>query len=367
MIIKTIESYLLELPLARPIVAAITSGDRGAACNTILMPVVRIATDDGLIGEGFAWAIGAGGKTLLTAIREDLGPILIGENPLDNERLWETLYWKTQAVGRVGVIPQAISALDLALWDIKGKVCGQPVFKLLGGMRDSAPVYGSDGGWLNMSVSEILSASEVYLNQGMRGIKIKVGHEDPGIDLQRIDEIRRALGDDVWIAVDANQKWDFATALKMGREFEQLGCAWYEEPMTCEDVHGHARLAEKLDIPIALGETLGSLHEINAYLRADAVDIVQPDITRVGGLTPFLKIASICHAAHRPVEPHLMMEASVHLACGLPAVVGLEYMPWLTRAFAEPPVVENGHLSAPTTPGLGLNITPETIEQYRLA
>ena len=106
---------------------------------------------------------------------------------------------------------------------------------------------------------------------------------------------------------------------------------------------------------------------INAYLRADAVDIVQPDITRVGGLTPFLKIASICHAAHRSVEPHLMMEASVHLACGLPAVVGLEFMPWLTRAFTEPPVVENGHLSAPTTPGLGLSITPETLDKYRLA
>jgi L-alanine-DL-glutamate epimerase-like enolase superfamily enzyme len=364
--VKAVDASLLELPLQRPIVAAISSGDRGSPRKTIFMPVVAVHTDAGLTGLGYAWCLG-GGKAMLTVLQDDLAGVLVGEDPLDHERLWQKLYWKTQGIGRHGLVMQAQSALDLALWDLKGKACGQPVYKLLGGVRDSAPVYGSDGGWLNMSVREILTAAEEYLGQGMKGIKLKVGHEDPLIDLKRVREVRQALGDHVWIAVDANQRWDFPTALRMGREFEQLGCAWFEEPMSCEDPAGHARLAAKLDIPIALGETLGSRFEIDAYLRADAVDIVQPDLTRVGGITEFVKIIALCGARHRPLEPHLMMEASVHLACGLPGVVGLEYMPWLTTAFAEPPQLRDGRMIAPQKPGLGLEITRRAMEQCRIA
>ncbi len=365
--IQQIDALLLELPLERPIAAAITTGRQVGALQTIFVPVVRIQTDDGLCGEGFAWAIGAGSRAMLTAIQEDLIPRLIGEDPLDHERLWEGLYWKLQSVGRHGLMTQAMSAVDLALWDLKGKATGLPLYKLLGGMRTSTPVYGSDGGWLNMSVSEILAAAEIYLGQQMRGIKLKVGHDDPRIDLARVSEIRKSLGDDVWIAVDANQKWDYPTALNMGRHFEQLGCAWYEEPMICEDVRGHARLAQRLDIPIALGETLGSRYELDAFIRADAVDIVQPDITRVGGITEFLKIIALCNTARKPVEPHLMMEASIHLACGVPGVTGLEFMPWLSPAFDNPPAIVDGEMQVSQEPGLGLTISETAIKQYRIA
>ena len=365
--ITAVESFLLELPLQRPIVAAISSGSRGSALSTIFMPVVFVQTDERLTGHGYAWSLGSGGRAMLSAIQEDIVPALIGEDPLDHERLWQKLYWKTQSVARGGLVTQAVSAIDLALWDLKGKACGQPLHKLLGGLRRSAPIYGSDGGWLNMSVSEILSAADEYLSQGMRGIKLKVGHDDPSIDLARVRAIRKSLGDDVWIAVDANQKWEFATALRMGREFEQLGLAWYEEPMICEDIDGHARLADKLDVPIALGETLSSRFEIGAYLTADAVEIVQPDMTRIGGITEFLKIVAMSGAAHRVVEPHLMMEASVHLACGLPGVVGLEFMPWLTLAITDSPKIENGEMVAPDAPGLGFEVANSAVEKYRIA
>ena len=136
--------------------------------------------------------------------------------------------------------------------------------------------------------------------------------------------------------------------------------------MICEDPSGHARLVDKLDVPIALGETLGSRFELDAYLRAAAVDVVQPDITRVGGITEMLKIIAMCGAAHRSVEPHLMMEASVHLACGLPGVTGLEYMPWLTAAFEDPPIVEDGMMVAPSAPGLGFGFSTSAIERYRI-
>jgi len=365
--ITAIEAFLLELPLERPVVSGASSGGRGAAHETIFMPVVNVKTDAGLDGLGFAWSLGGGGKAAITTLNEDLADSLVGEDPLDHERLWQKLYWQVQCIGRHGLVCHARSAIDLALWDLKGKACGQPLYKLLGGARESAPLYGSDGGWLNMSVDEIVAAAEDYLNQGMRGVKLKVGHDDPAVDLNRVRAVRKALGDDVWIAVDANQKCDYSTALRMGREFEQLGLAWFEEPMICEDPPGHARLAAALDIPIALGETLGSRFEIDAYLRADAVDIVQPDITHVGGITEFAKVVAMSSTAGRPVAPHLMMEASVHLACGLPGVDGLEYMPWLTAAYTEPPRIENGRMFPPQTPGLGLEISQTAIEKYRIA
>ena len=223
--------------------------------------------------------------------------MLEGENALDHERLWHKLYKRLQSVGRTGLVTQAQAAVDLALWDIKGKAAGLPVYKLLGGRRESAPVYGSDGGWLYMSVPEMLAAFESYLDQGMMGVKMKIGHDDPREDIKRVAEVRKALGDHVWLATDANQKWDFPTAMRVGRELEQLGVAWFEEPLLCEDIPGHARLAAALDIPIALGETLGSRFEFGAYLRAGAVDILQPDIVRVGGLSEMVKVVTLADAA----------------------------------------------------------------------
>ncbi|GIT30443.1 MAG: hypothetical protein Ct9H300mP1_24890 [Planctomycetaceae bacterium] len=218
-----------------------------------------------------------------------------------------------------------------------------------------------------MSVEEIVEAGRDYLGQGMRGVKLKVGHDDPEIDIERVSRVREALGDDVWIAVDANQKWDLPRATRAGRAFEALGCAWFEEPMLCDDVVGHARLSRRLDIPVALGETLGSRFEIHSFLQAGAVEIVQPDLARVGGVTEFLRIASLCEVYRCPVEPHLMMEASVHLACGIPGVEGLEYMPWLTPAFVEPLRLEDGCLLAPEGPGLGLEISEKLMERFRVA
>lgn len=364
--ITSCRSQLLKLPLARPIVSG-TKGGPGAKLDSVFLIVVTLDTDTDHGGLGYAWCLQGGGRAMKVLVDDDLAPALIGEDPLDHERLWLKLYWRLQSIGRRGLVIQAQSAIDLALWDLKGKAAGLPLWKLLGGARPSAPVYWSDGGWLWMSVDEILRDAHERLAQGMHGIKLKVGHPDPRTDLQRVRAVRRALGDDAWIAVDANQKWDFDTALRLGREFEDLRLAWFEEPLICEDVDGHARLADALDIPIALGETLQSRHEFIAYLRSDAVDIVQPDLTRVGGLTEFLKIAALADAAHRPVAPHLMMETSIHLACGLPRVTLIEYMPWFTSAFTAPPALDHGQMLAPTAPGLGLELSPDTLRRYETA
>jgi L-alanine-DL-glutamate epimerase-like enolase superfamily enzyme len=218
-----------------------------------------------------------------------------------------------------------------------------------------------------MSVSEMAAAFEGYLAQGMMGVKMKIGHADYRTDIERVRGVRKALGDNVWIAVDANQKWDFPTAMRVGRELEQLGIAWFEEPLLCEDIPGHARLAAALDIPIAMGETLGSRYEFDAYLRADAADILQPDIIRVGGITEMVKVATLADVANLPVEPHHMMESTIQVACGVMESGSIEYMPWVAGAFAEPMQIKNGRMLPPQKPGLGLEIPEEIIRRFRVA
>jgi L-alanine-DL-glutamate epimerase-like enolase superfamily enzyme len=363
--ITQLETELLRLPLSRPVTPP-TDSKRGHLDHVFLL-IVYLDTDAGHRGLGYAFSLQGGGRALKVIAQDDLAPLLVGEDPLDHERLAAKVYWRLQSIGRRGLVAQAYSAVDLALWDLKGKTAGLPLYKLLGGARESAQVYGSDIGWLWMSPDEIIEAAHAYLDQGMMGIKLKVGNANPEVDAERVTRVREVLGEDIWLAVDANQRYDYGTALSMGHFFEEeIGADWFEEPISCEDVEGHVRLAERLEIPIAAGETLFGGDEFRSYLERGALDVVQPDVTRVGGITPFLKIAALAEQHQRPITPHLLPEVSVHLACGLPQVRMVEYMPWLYPAFVDPPAVVNGQMVPPQRPGLGLEIRDDAIEKYRV-
>jgi L-alanine-DL-glutamate epimerase-like enolase superfamily enzyme len=219
-----------------------------------------------------------------------------------------------------------------------------------------------------MTAEQIVDASKPYIDQGCLGVKLKVGKSNPEADAERVAQVRELLGEDVWLGVDANQRYDYATALSMGEFFQgEIGADWFEEPISCEDVDGHARLCRKLDIPIALGETLGSRDEFQRYLERDAVDVLQPDVTRVGGITNWLKIAQLGEIYHRKLAPHVLPEIGVHLACGLPSVMAVEYMPWLYPAFLNPPAIVKGQIVPPQGPGLGLRLDPAAVDKYRVA
>lgn len=363
--ITQLESELLRLPLARPITSP--KETRSDRLDYIFMLIVYLDTDAGHRGLGFAYALQGGGRALKVIAQDDLAPLVIGEDPLDHERLLAKFNQRLFGIGRRGLVAHAYSAVDLALWDLKGKVAGLPLYKLLGGARESAPVYGSDTGWLWMTPEEIIDSSRAYLDQGMAGIKLKVGSKNPEVDADRVTRVREALGEDIWLGLDANQKYDYGTALSMGHFFEEeIGADWFEEPISCEDVEGHARLAEKLEIPIALGESLFGRDEFCAYFQRQAVDVVQPDITRVGGLTNFLKIVNLAELYHRPVAPHLLPEIAVHLACALPQIKMVEYMPWLYPAFKEVPAIVKGQIVPPKHPGLGLEILDDAVSKYRV-
>jgi L-talarate/galactarate dehydratase len=357
---------LLRLPLARPI-SSPRDGDKTGRLDHVFLLVVHIDTDAGHRGLGFAYSLGGGGRALKVIADDDLAPLLTGEDPLDHERLASKTYWRLQTIGRRGLVAQAYSAVDLALWDIKGKAAGLPLYKLLGGARESAPVYIADTAWLWMSTAEIVEATRPALAQGMMGLKVRVGG-GPEEDAERLTEIREALGEDIWLAVDANQRYDYATALAMGHFYEdEIGVDWFEEPISCEDLDGHVRLAERLEVPLALGETLFGRDEIQRYLERGAVDVLQPDVTRLGGLTPWLKVAMLAEQHHRAVSPHLMPEVAVHLACGLPGVQAVEYMPWFFPAFVDTPAIVDGRIVPPQRPGLGLDISADAVGKYAVA
>jgi L-alanine-DL-glutamate epimerase-like enolase superfamily enzyme len=361
--IRRIDCELLHVPLSRPRASPLEAAS--GRLNYIVVLLVHVHTDSGPTGLGFAYALQSSGRALLATAVDDLVPLLVGEDSLDHERLASKVYWRLQTVGRRGLVQQAYSALDVALWDIKGKAAGLPLHKLLGGARDSTAAYGSDSAWLYMSVEEIVAASQPYLDQGM-GIKVKVGGNSDE-DTDRVGRLAESFGEDTWLAVDANERYDYDTALRMGRFFEQeVGVAWFEEPLSCEDLDGHARLAAKLDLPIAGGEMLFGQDEFRAYLARDVLSVVQPDITRLGGVTPTLKVIALAEQHGLPVSPHLLPEISVQLGCALQAVTLVEYMPWLYPLFSNPPELKRGRLVPPAGAGLGLELNAEAVAKYRV-
>jgi L-talarate/galactarate dehydratase len=360
--ITAIESELLHVPLSRPRASPVEAA--AGRLNTINVLLVHIETDAGLRGVGFAYTLQGTGRALHAVAVDDVTPLLLGENAFDHERLGAKVYWRLQTIGRLGLVAQAYSAFDVALWDLKGKAAGVPLYKLLGGARESAPTYGSDSAWLWMSVEQIVEASRPYIDQGLMGIKVKVG-ANPEEDAERLTQLRELLGDDVWLAVDANERYDYGTALAMGHFFEEeIGCDWFEEPILCEDIEGHARLAAKLEIPLAAGEMLFSRAEFAAYQQTGALGVWQPDVTRLGGITPWLKVAALAEQHQRPLSPHLLPEIGVHLACGLPHVTSVEYMPWLGPLFTHTLHLDKGRLVPPPRAGLGLEVDPDMVRKY---
>ncbi len=360
--ITRLDGQLLHVPLSRPRAARAGAGEDGPGHVAVLL--VHLDTDSGLRGLGMAYTLQGTGRALHALAVDDLAPLVRGEDPLDHERLGAKVYWRLQGIGRRGLVAQAYSALDLALWDLKGKAAGLPLFKLLGGARESAPAYVSDTGRMGLSPEEILDASRPYLDQGLMGIKVQVGG-DPEHDADRVTRVREALGEEVWLGINAGQRYDYGTALAMGHFFEEeIGADWFEDPVLCEDMEGHARLASKLEIPLAGGGMLQGRDEFQAYLTKNALGVLLPDVTRLGGLTNWLKVAALAEAAHRPVSPHSLPEVGVHLVCGLPGVVSVEYAPWLFSLYQTPPRLEQGRLVPPPLPGLGLEVNPEEVARH---
>ncbi|WP_431908646.1 L-talarate/galactarate dehydratase [Nonomuraea jabiensis] len=356
--IRHVSLSSVTLPLDVPVSDAKVLTGRQKPMTEIAFLFAEITTEDGHEGTGFSYSKRAGGPAQYAHAKE-VGDNLIGQDPSDIGKVYDTLLWAGASVGRSGVATQALAAIDVALWDLKAKRAGLPLAKLLGSYRDSVRTYNTSGGFLHAPIEEVKARATQSLEGGIGGIKIKVGQPDTKEDLRRLAAVREHLGDDVPLMVDANQQWDRATALRFGRAVEELGLVWIEEPLDAYDAEGHAQLAAALDTPIATGEMLSSVAEHVRLIEARAADIIQPDAPRVGGITPFLRLATLADHAGLQLAPHFAMEIHLHLAAAYPREPWVEHFEWLNPLFNERLETRDGRMIVPDRPGLGFTLSEQ--------
>ena len=357
-LIRHVKLSTARLPLAVPISDAKVFTGRQKPMTEVVFLFAELLTEQGHTGFGFSYSKRAGGPAQYAHAKEVVQGV-IGEDPNDIGKIYTKLLWAGASVGRSGVATQALAAIDVALYDLKAKRAGLPLAKLLGSYRDSVRTYNTSGGFLNATLDEVKARATQSLEEGIGGIKIKVGLPDSAEDLRRVAGVREHIGRDVPLMVDANQQWDRTTALRMGRRLVEFDLVWIEEPLDAHDFEGHAQLAQALDTPIATGEMLASVAEHKALMNANGCDIIQPDAPRVGGITQFLRLAALADERGLGLAPHFAMEIHLHLAAAYPAEPWVEHFDWLDPLFNERLETKNGRMLVPDRPGLGVTLSDQ--------
>ncbi|HET6499797.1 MAG TPA: mandelate racemase/muconate lactonizing enzyme family protein, partial [Amycolatopsis sp.] len=324
-------------------------------------------TDDGLTGTGYSYTIGTGGRAVLAMLREHLIPQLIGLDAREVEAAWMRLFASTRATTVGAITSLALAAVDTALWDLRCLRAGEPLWRLAGGHRQRVPLYDTEGGWLHIEVDELVENALASKAAGWPGVKVKVGKPSLREDVRRLAALRDALGPDIEIMVDANQSMTLAEARRRAHAFEPFELSWLEEPLPADDLTGHARLAAGTSIPVAVGESLYSVAQFREYLAAGAAGIVQVDVARIGGITPWLKVAHLAESFNVAVCPHFLMELHVSLAAAVSNGRFVEHIPQLRAVTTREMTVLDGHAVAPDQPGLGIAWDRDAIEDRRVA
>jgi L-alanine-DL-glutamate epimerase-like enolase superfamily enzyme len=360
--ITQIKTRVLRTPADNPLVVGI---DIGTATREFV--TLEMMTDEGLEGIGLTFF----GGPLTLALREAveaLGSLALGENPLHVEAIAGKLRRAASGAGPGGLFTLALSAIDLALWDIKGKALAQPVHALLGGYRDRAPTYASGALMRPYPVSYLAEAGPRLVEMGFKQMKMQLGAE-PTVarEIERVRVMREGIGDDIDLMCDINQLWNVNQAIDIGRLVEPYHLFWLEDVVAHDDFQGLARVADALTTPIASGEYQYGIVPFRHMLEARSIDIVMIDLLRVGGITQWMKVAGMAEAFNLPVVSHLIPEIHVHLVAAIPHGLTVEYMPWTLRLFEETPMLDNGCLVVPDKPGLGLAFDATTFKLYQVS
>ena len=317
-------------------------------------PFVRLTCDDGSQGIGYTYTIGTGGSSVVALLRDHLGPRLIGKDPSLIEQIWRDLMFSTHATTVGAITSLALAAIDTALWDWRCRRDSQPLWVAAGGAKDRIPIYTTEGGWLHLPTDSLVSQTLAAQAAGFRGAKLKVGKPHLSEDVARLKAVRDAVGEGFEIMVDANQCFTLSEALRRAPHYADLGIAWFEEPLPADEIVGHARLAAASTVPIAVGESLYSPGQFAAYIQNGAASIIQVDVARVGGITPWLKVAHMAEAFNLAVCPHFLMELQVSLCAAAPSASWVEFIPQLDAIATSRLGIEDGMAVAPNTPGLGI-------------
>jgi len=304
-------------------------------------------------------------------ILEHFKQVVIGQDPFDTERIWDDL-WQPKLIGRRGITTRIISGIDIALWDLKGKIVGKPLYKLLGGYTDKVPVYIAGGYYEEgKSLQDLAQEMEDSLTLGAKAIKMKIGGVSINEDVERVEVVRKTVGPKIKIMVDANCAYRHYEAIEIARKIEQYDISWFEEPVNPDDYKGHKIVSESTIIPIATGENEYTRYGFRDLIETRSADIIQPDALVMGGITEFAKVAALAQAHDLAIAPHGNQEVHVHLASAIPNGLTVEYYsnstdPMWGKIFKDTLQIKDGCVSPPKRPGLGIELNQELLNKYKL-
>ncbi len=328
---------------------------------------VRITCSDGSQGLGFTRSSLAG-EAIAQMIRGPIADSVLKENPLEYDRLFHRVEKRFHGVGFHGLVARAYAAVDIALWDLRGKISNLPLFRMLGGSRPSASVYLGNAATSGKDPQETLHIAKPLVEQGVLGLNIEVGGGNIQHDADRVQQIRDGLGDEAWLAIDVEGRYDLGTALAMAHFYEEdIGIDRYEYPLPTEDAKGYQRLAERMEVPLAIGSSFDRRQDFRQVLECGNVRVLRPDVLRLGGISPFLKIAALAEGYPVIISPVRLPEIGVHLACGLSNVDAVEFTNLLDPLFEQPLCIEKGKLTPTSAPGHGFELHPEAMERYAVS
>jgi L-alanine-DL-glutamate epimerase-like enolase superfamily enzyme len=358
--ITRLRTQVVQLPIDPPIVTAILGSIRSADCVLTFLD-----TDEGVTGEGLVFSINNRRLSVIHEMIRRLEDLVVGLDPRLggslNARAWKELNF----LGYEGVSIIGLAAIDMAMWDLRGKAAGLNVAHLLGACRAAVPTYASGGLWLGSSIDALQKEARAFVERGFRAMKTRVGPTDPEQMVARVAAVREAIGPDIALMVDANQQMSVKQAIRIGRMMEELNLTWFEEPVICHDHAGEARIRAALDTPIASGETVYTHRGVLGMLQAGSCDVMMPDLQRMGGPSEFLKAGHLCEAFHIPCSSHLFPEMSLGLLASLPGGYYLEHMPWFEAIYRERIELNaDGNAIVPDRPGWGFGFDPDAIRRF---
>lgn len=350
--------YRIELPVP------LSDSTHGTMTHFELV-TVRLRDSDGAEGVGYTYTTGVGGAAAHALIDQGLRPVLLGADADAIEALWTRMWWTLHYGGRGGSASLAVSACDIALWDLKARRLGVPLWRLLGGFDPRVPCY-AGGIDLEFTLDALLAQTDGFLQRGFRAIKMKVGRPRLSEDVARVRAMRAHLGEDFPLMADANMRWSVDQSIAAARALRECGLVWLEEPTIPDDIAGHARIVREGGVPIATGENLHTLHEFTQMIAAGGVTFPEPDVTNCGGITVFMKIGHLAEAFNLPVTSHGAHDLTVHLLAALPNRSFLEVHGFgLDRYIEQPMGMAEGCAVAPERPGHGVGFDWGALEGVR--
>ncbi|HVL73028.1 MAG TPA: mandelate racemase/muconate lactonizing enzyme family protein [Beijerinckiaceae bacterium] len=347
--IRSIEPGFFRIPLPE-----VLSDSTHGEIHAFELVTVRVRDADGAEGVGYTYTVGRNGGAVDAVLRREIVELMTGEEADHIERLWQKGWWALHYGGRGGPTVLALSAFDIALWDLKAKRAGLPLWNFLGGFDPKVPAY-AGGIDLDLPLDKLLRQTDGNLEKGFRAIKMKVGRARLSEDVERVNAMRAHLGPDFPLMADANMKWSVDEAIRAARALQPAQLVWLEEPTIPDDPAGHARIVREGGVPIAAGENLRTLWEFKLYIAGGGVTYPEPDVTNCGGVTPFMKICHLAEAHNLPVTSHGAHDVTVHLLAACPNRSYLEAHGFgLDRYIAEPLRLVDGNAVAPDRPGHGI-------------